>query len=133
MDAKQFLLKPFYDLIFYSCNEVSDDPFVPCFACDDSTPRSSFDRRNGVLSGYEDESFEFRDRQTSETFRATRQSRRLICPRGQRTSRRCRLRASRAIQIRNLTYLRAQRFVQAEQYLSSDDLQIIRFFQTLFH
>ena len=118
-------------IIFFSCNGVRDDPFVPCFGCDGSTPRSSFDRRDGF--GYEDDSFQFTDRQTQETFRATRQSRRIICPRGERTSRRCRLRASRQIQIRNLTYLRAQRFVQAEQYLSSDDLQIIRFFQTLFH
>merc|ERR1719350_1314661 len=97
-----------------SCNEVGDDPFFPCFGCDDSTPRSSFDRRNGFQNGYEDESFEFKDRQSGETFKATRQSKRIICSRGNRTSRRCRLRASRAVEIRDMTYAQATQFVQAE-------------------
>jgi hypothetical protein len=116
-----------------SCNGVRDDPFVPCFGCDNATPRSSFDKRNGFKGGYQDEDYEFHDRQSGETFRATRQSRRIICPRGATSSRRCRLRASRVIQFRNLTYFRALSFVQSEQYLSSDDIQIIRFFQTLFN
>ena len=133
MNTKIILLTQFNDSIFYSCNDVKDDPFVPCFGCDSSTPRSSFDRRNGFQSGYEDESFHFKNRQSDESFRATRQSRRVICPRGSRTGRRCRIRASRAIEIRSLTYSRTQQFIQAEEYLSSDDLQIIRFFQTFFH
>ena len=92
-------------------------------------PKSSFDRRNGFQNGYEDGSFEFTDRQSGETFKATRLNSRSICLRGTRRSLRCRLRVSWAIQFRKLTDLRAQRFVQAEQYLIGDDVQIIRFFQ----
>ena len=73
------------------------------------------------------------ERQSGESFRATRQSRRLICPRGSRTNGiGCRIRASRAIQIRQLPYSRIQQFIQAEEYLSGDDIEILRFFQTLF-
>ena len=113
---------------FYSCNDVMDDPFLPCVGCDDSTPRSSFDRRNGFQNGHEDKSFEFKERQGGETIRATGQGKRIICSRGSRTRRRCRLRISRAIEYRRSTYFQFQRFIQAEQYLSSDDLQIIRLF-----
>ena len=73
------------------------------------------------------------ERQSGESFRATRQSRRLICPRCSRANGvGCRIRDGRAIEIRRLTYSRIQRFIHAEEYLSGDDLEIIRFFQTLF-
>ena len=73
------------------------------------------------------------ERQSGESFRATQQRMRLICPRGSRTNGAgCRIRASRAIEIRQLPYRRIQKFIQAEEYLSGDDIEILRFFQTLF-
>ena len=73
------------------------------------------------------------ERQGGERFKATRISSRLICPRGSRMNGLgCRIRASRAIEIRQLSYLRVLQFIQSEQYLSGDDLEIIRFLQTLF-
>ena len=73
------------------------------------------------------------ERQSGESFRATQQRRRLICPRGSRTNGvGCRIRASRAIEIRRLPYSRIQRFIHAEEYLSNDDLEIIRLLQALF-
>ena len=120
-------------VLLYSCNDFGDDPFVPCFGCDNATPRNSFDRRHGFKNANDNSDFLFMERQSGESFRATRQSRRLICPRGSRTNGvGCRIRASRAIEIRQLPYSRIQKFIQAEEYLSGDDIEILRFFQTLF-
>ena len=67
------------------------------------------------------------DRQSGEMFQATRQSRRIICGTGTNGGRRCRLRIDRAMQFRRITYGRAIQFIQSEQYLSNDDVDIIRF------
>ena len=117
--------------ISYSCSEVGDDPFVPCFGCDNGTPRSSFDRRNDPDAD-DKQNFGFTDRQSAEGFRVTAQQKRIICRRGSTTGRSCRIRASRAAEIRRLGYQQNLRFIQAESYLSQDDIDIIRFFQTLF-
>ena len=120
-------------LLSYSCNDFGDDPFVPCFGCDNATPRNSFDGRHGFKNANHKSDFLFMERQSGESFRATQQRRRLICPRGSRTNGvGCRIRASRAIEIRQLPYRRIQKFIHAEEYLSDDDLEILRFFQTLF-
>ena len=67
------------------------------------------------------------DRQSGEMFQATRQSRRVICGTGPNGGRRCRLRIDRAMQFRRITYGRAIQFIQSEQYLSNDDVDIIRY------
>ena len=60
---------------------------------------------------------------------ATAQKRRLICrnKRGGRVARSdCRIRIDRLMQIRAETYGRAQQFIQSENYLSPEDINIIR-------
>ena len=66
--------------------------------------------------------------QSNESFQATRQSRRLICRRGRQGlgGRFCRLRIDRMMQIRSRSYMQAYEFVQNEEYLSEEDLNIIR-------
>ena len=120
-----------YNWIFHSCNSLEDDPFVPCFGCDDNAPRRSFDRRNDPHAN-ETRGFVFKNPRSGERFWASRKIKRIICRIGSTTTRRCRLRVSRAVQIRRLPYIRVLKFVQAEEYLSEDDIDIIRFFQTLF-
>ena len=60
-------------------------------------------------------------------FQTTRQSRRVICARGQQgqTRRRCRLRIDKAMQFRRITYGRAIQFIQSEQYLENSDFDPI--------
>ena len=65
------------------------------------------------------------DRQTGEMFQATQQSRRVICSRGQNGAQRCRLRIDKAMQFRRVSYGRAVQFIQSEQYLKRDDVDII--------
>ena len=67
------------------------------------------------------------DRQTGEMFQATSQSRRVICGMGPNGGQRCRLRIDRAMQFRRVTYGRAIQFIQSEQYLGNDDVDIIRY------
>ena len=67
------------------------------------------------------------DRQTGETFRVTKLSRRLIClNRINRSS--CRMRVDRAMELRMVNYMRALQVIQSEGYLSSDDFDIIRYY-----
>ena len=67
------------------------------------------------------------DRQTGEMFQATSQSRRVICGMGPNGGQRCRLRIDRAMQFRRVSYGRAIQFIQSEQYLGNDDVDIIRY------
>ena len=66
------------------------------------------------------------DRQTGEMFQATTQSRRVLCSPGPQGRQRCRLRIDKAMQFRRVTYGRAIQFIQSEQYLGNDDVDIIR-------
>ena len=66
------------------------------------------------------------DRQTNEMFLATAQSRRVVCRSGLLGRRFCRVRIDRAMEIRRVTYGRGLQFIQSEQYLSDEDLSIIR-------
>ena len=126
-----------YDLFRYvlvntfhcRCIDFGEDPYTPCFGCDFAAPRNSDGRSDNDFNNFIHDHI---DRQTGETFSVTRISKRIICKRGGRSGRRCRLRVSRAMQIRAKTYTRAQRFLQAEQYLSMDDVDILKYFQTLF-
>ena len=108
-------------LFSYSCEGVNDDPFKPCFQCEDVTSRSE-------LPYY---AYSYIDRQSGEKFQVTRPSRRVVCRRGPAGRRRCRLRVSRAMQLRQTQYGPSLQFVQAEQYLSTDDLDILRYYVKL--
>ena len=114
----------------FRCTDPVDDIFTPCFGCGNFQKdifQTNFDHlANFFPNGYSDHGFSI-ERQVGESFSATRQSRRLICRRGrQGTQRRCRLRIDRLMQIRSRTYKRANEFVQNEEYLSEEDLNIIR-------
>merc|ERR1719225_1288445 len=87
-----------------SCEGVNDDPFKPCFQCEDLRSRSE-------LPYY---AYSYIDRQSGEKFQVTRPSRRVVCRRGPAGRRRCRLRVSRAMQLRQTQYGPSLQFVQAE-------------------
>ena len=109
-----------------------DDPFQPCFQCENAAQERNFYTQGGHQYLYARNRYNYLERQSGERFEATSQRRRIICPRGATTGSRCRIRVSRAIQFRRRSYSRTQGFVHAEEYISGDDLEIIRFFQTLF-
>ena len=115
----------------YSCIDPEDDIFTPCFGCYASQRdivQTNFDHDGNFHSnGYSDFGFSI-DRQTGESFNATRQSRRLICRRGIQglRGRFCRLRIDRMMEIRARSYMRAYQFLQDEEYLSEEDINIIR-------
>ena len=115
------------------CDAFMDDPYQPCFQCNNAAENSRFHRWDEYRYFGKSRNDYFLERQIGETFEATSQSRRIICPESARDGRICRIRVSRAIQFRGRSYLRTRRFVHGEEYLGSDDLEIIRFFQTLFH
>ena len=105
----------------YRCDGPNDDPFRACFGCEENLKRSSF-FDNYTNYFYND----FIDRQTGERFRATRQSRRLICS-NRRDRNFCRIRVDRAMELRSRSYMRSLQFIQSEEYLSADDLDILRY------
>ena len=76
-------------------------------------------------NGFYEYANNYHERQSGESFKVTNQSRRLICRRGARN---CRLRVTRSIELRQRTYGRALQFVQSEQYLSLDDMDLIKYF-----
>lgn len=124
-------------ILYYSCVDEVDDIYTPCFGCDaDSAFRkqdifqTNFDHYGNFYPyGYHDYPFSI-DRQTGETFTATRQSRRTICSGngGGGGGRRCRLRVDRKMEVRDRTYGQAFQFVQNEQYISDEDLDLLRRF-----
>ena len=109
-----------YLFLVFSCIGPEDDPFRPCFGCEGFKARYIYgsDYQNDIERSYN-------SRQTGETFEATRQSKRILCRNGRSF---CRLRIDRGMQLRKKTYARAQEFVQSEQYLSQEDIDILRFF-----
>ena len=112
--------------LFYNycrCIDPRDDPFRTCFGCEDAAAV----RARSHDPSYYDYAYNFIDRQSGERFQVTRQRRRLICRRNaDGGGRSCKLRISRGMQLRKATYGRVQQFVQSEQYLSRDDIDIIR-------
>ena len=114
--------------MIYSCTDPVDDIFAPCFGCDNAAHdgfQTQFDNFGNFYSnGYEDYETSNK-RQSGESFQATRQSRRLICRKGA-SGNSCKLRINRLMQIRNVTYGRANQFLQNEEYLSQEDINIVR-------
>ena len=104
-------------LFCYSCTGPNDDPFRSCFGCDNTVLEDNVDYYQSLYNI---------DRQSGEMFQATSQSRRVICGTGPMGGQRCRLRIDRAMQFRRVSYGRALQFIQSEQYLGNEDLDIIR-------
>ena len=106
----------------YRCDGPNDDPFRACFGCEETLKQRLY--YNKYSNYFYDN---FIDRQTNEVFRRTKQSRRLICSnRIDRSS--CRIRVDRSMELRDETYMRVIRFIQSEEYLSDDDLDIVRYY-----
>ena len=95
----------------------NDDPFKACFGCE-----NGMSSRNIKNPGYH----RHIDRQSGEVFQATSQNRRVICGKDPLGNMRCRLRIDRAMQLRRVSYGRALQFIQSEQYLGDEDVNIIR-------
>ena len=113
-----------YEIVFYfSCNGPADDPFRPCFACEGFSAKSVY---GAYYNNYID--IDITSRQTGESYQATRQSKRVVCRRVNGIVTGCRLRVDRGVQLRSRSYPRAQTFIQSEQYLSQEDIDIIRFY-----
>ena len=112
-------------MIFYlsSCSGPGDDPFRPCFECEDSSARIIYGK-----DYYNDSERSFFSRQTGESFQTTRQSKRIVCRNGRAN---CNLRVDRGVQLRGRSYTRIQEFIQLEQYLTQEDLDILRFYLQL--
>ena len=99
----------------FSCVMPEDDPFMACLGCDPVDDYHIDSKHHKNI-----------DRQAGEVFQATGQSRRVICGRDPDGNMRCRLRIDRAMQLRRVKYGRALQFIQSEQYLSDDDVELIR-------
>ena len=93
----------------FRCVLPIDDPFAACFGCDIKIRKKRYI-----------------DRQTNEMFLATSQSRRVICRSGLLGRQICSIRVDRAMELRRVTYGRGLQFIQSEQYLSDEDISIIR-------
>ena len=100
----------------FRCVDPADDPFMACLGCDEV----KYDHY-----GYHTDTNHI-DRQTGEVFQATSQSRRVICQTGEQGGQKCRLRIDRSMQMRNVKYGRALQFIQSEQYLGDEDVDLIR-------
>jgi len=107
------------------CSGPEDDPYRPCFACEGAQARKVYgaDYYNYI-------EYDIYGRQANENFQATRQSKRVLCraPAPNSNERICRLRVSRGMQLRSRSFARSQDFVQREQYLTEDDIDIIRYY-----
>ena len=120
--------------IHSSCVDAIDDIYTPCFGCDtDSSSRNrdiyqtSFNH-NGKAHPNRHHDYPFWiKRQTGESFSATTQSQRVI----RSNNGGARLRVDRKMEVRNRSYGETQRFVQNEEYLSDEDLDILRRFHYL--
>ena len=111
--------------LYYRCDGPNDDPFRACFGCEENTNENRYFNKYLNQPSYTYNNLV--DRQTGETFRATQQSRRLICvDRLDRSS--CRIRIDRAMEMRDITYMRALRLIQSEEYLSAEDFNLVRYY-----
>ena len=105
----------------FSCNGPEDDEYRPCFECEGFSARKVYgDHANNFIE------YNYTSRQSGENFQATQKSSRVMCKlglSGQHFD--CKLRVSRGMQLRGRSYERAQEFVQREQYLSQEDIDLI--------
>ena len=112
-------------IFIFRCRGNTDDTFRPCFECHTTDPRKSFGwggdnpAWNILQQRYE------RDR-----FRATKRKSRIICSKTAKNGHSCRIRTSRAIEFRAVSYIRVLRFIQKEQYLTKEDIDIFQYFQS---
>lgn len=90
---------------------------MSCFGCEDNS-----------RSGFNHQFVSYIDRQSGEVFQATSQNRRVICGTGPMGGQRCRLRIDRAMQFRRVNYGRALQFIQSEQYLGNEDIDVVRYY-----
>ena len=95
----------------------NDDPYRACFGCENP---------NEKITHYPIKYYSYIDRQTGEEFQSTSQNRRIICNTGAGGGQRCRLRVDKAMQLRGVSYGRALQFIQSEQYLGDEDVDLIR-------
>ena len=108
----------------FSCIGPEDDPFRPCFGCEGFKARYIYgnDYHNDIERS-------FISRQTGEHFQATRQSKRIVCRNGRRN---CRLRVDPGVQLRKRIKQIQRKFKRfkrkSEQYLSQEDIDILRFY-----
>ena len=108
-------------LFNFSCNGPEDDEYRPCFECDGFSARKVYgEYANNFIQ------YNYTSRQSGENFQATQQSSRVMCRLGiSGILVDCKLRVSRGMQLRSRSYERAQEFVQSEQYLSQEDIDLI--------
>ena len=111
----------------FSCVLPSDDPFRACFGCEEEPAVKKIRAKKYDYERYY-EFHDFIDRQTGEVYQATAQNRRVICVRGELGGISCRLRIDRAMQLRGVSYGRALQFIQSEQYLGDDDVDVFRLY-----
>ena len=109
--------------IFPRCVLPSDDPFTSCFGCESEITIKIVKQKRYDYTHHEFDNFI--DRQSEEVFQATAQNLRVICVAGATGRRRCRLRIDRAMQLRGVSYGRALQFIQSEQYLGDDDVDVV--------
>ena len=107
---------------YYSCTGPKDDPFTACFGC-----TSNIKDEENVFNADYNQDFGNIDRQVRERFRRTKRSRRVICS---RLRTKCKIRIDKSIELRRRSYMRALEFVQSEEYLDQEDLDILKFFFT---
>ena len=114
---------------FFRCRGYSDDPFRPCFEKHTTKPRRTFDSKvyNPSWSILEQIY-----NQNGERFRVTQPRSRIICNQSAKSGLSCRIRTSRAIEFRSFSYLRILRFIQKEQYLTKEDVDIFQYFHYKF-
>ena len=107
--------------MLFSCNGQDDDKFRPCFDCE------GFEARNVYGGSFSDPiEYKYTSRQSEESFKATLRSERVVCRiglSGQVVD--CRLRVDRIMQLRGRSFERALEFVQSEQYLSQEDIDLL--------
>ena len=109
----------------YSCTGPKDDPFTACFGC----AQNEKGKEKVLDTDYENQYGNI-DRQVRERFRRTKRSRRVICRRNRSN---CQIRIDKSIELRNRSYMRALEFVQSEEYLDQEDVDILlKFFFTWF-
>ena len=104
--------------MYYSCTGPNDDPFTACFGC---TQNEKGEEK--VLDYDYENQYENIDRQVRERFRRTKKSRRVICRRNRSN---CKIRINKSIELRDRSYMRALEFVQSEEYLDQEDVDILK-------
>lgn len=113
------------DCVDARCRGNNDDSFRPCFECHTTDPRKSFG-----WGGNNPAWSILQQRYEGDRFRATKRKSRIICSKTAKSGHSCRIRTSRAIELRATSYIRVLQFIQKEQYLTKQDIDIFQYFQS---